>query len=465
MIVAFKKEIKTTDTSVFLFCVSYRRMHEFNKPYKCKYCTYDAVQSSTLRKHIQIRHKEYCRYLCITCKDFYCQEEATLAAHLDKKHGTTRRKSIDAYLNPHYMDDSNVVVKEYVQTRGRPRANKGIPPANQQFGTSYGHQSQDALPSQVPLNVKQEPGSPGFSSSLQTATSPTYSTHQINYKSPTQAFSNNSITSPYNVNNTSQPFASSSNAPSFPPHQSDNLVSPTGHNSTTESVENDMVDFSSLTGEYKCNQCAFQTSEEQAFMNHLVTNHSGTAVVDPNGLNSNQSVQNGNKNSISGQTENPFSVTESQDDDACYERDLPTEKDISDLQMGVSGTVKPNYSSPLSTSLSSPIQSDVASTDHQNPNLTPSPSTSRLNDNTLSPATSKDSTITPREAVVSPGGHSTLTRRSYRCRHCDIIFPDNILYAIHRGAHGFHQPFQCNLCGQDCGNKYNFASHLQGCAL
>ncbi|XP_072032949.1 zinc finger protein Pegasus-like [Amphiura filiformis] len=230
------------------------------------------------------------------------------------------------------------------------------------------------------------------------------------------------------------------------------MVSPTGHNSTTDSVENDLVDFSSLTGEYKCNQCAFQTTEEQAFMNHLVTNHSSTAVVDPNGLNSSQGAQNSSKDiKHEEQNDNPFN-----DEDACYEQDLPTEKDISELQLG--RTTKPSYSSPLSTSLSSPVQSDIASTDHQHLNLTPSPqaSTSRqMNDNTSS--TSKDS------ALTSSGSYQT--KHTYRCRHCDIIFPDNILFAIHRGAHGFHQPFQCNLCGQDCGNKYNFASHLQGCAL
>lgn len=48
----------------------------------------------------------------------------------------------------------------------------------------------------------------------------------------------------------------------------------------------------------------------------------------------------------------------------------------------------------------------------------------------------------------------------YKCQHCDIHFLDNILYTIHMGCHGYEHPFQCNICGHMCTDKYDFACHF-----
>ncbi|XP_020337466.1 zinc finger protein Pegasus-like [Oncorhynchus kisutch] len=48
----------------------------------------------------------------------------------------------------------------------------------------------------------------------------------------------------------------------------------------------------------------------------------------------------------------------------------------------------------------------------------------------------------------------------HHCQHCDIYFPDNILYTIHMGCHGYENPFQCNICGHRCRSKYDFACHF-----
>ncbi|XP_059928779.1 zinc finger protein Pegasus isoform X1 [Gadus macrocephalus] len=48
----------------------------------------------------------------------------------------------------------------------------------------------------------------------------------------------------------------------------------------------------------------------------------------------------------------------------------------------------------------------------------------------------------------------------HHCQHCDIAFPDNILYTIHMGCHGYENAFQCNICGHSCINKYDFACHF-----
>lgn len=47
-----------------------------------------------------------------------------------------------------------------------------------------------------------------------------------------------------------------------------------------------------------------------------------------------------------------------------------------------------------------------------------------------------------------------------KCQHCDIRFSDNILYTIHMGCHGYEHPFQCNICGYMCMDKYDFACHF-----
>lgn len=46
------------------------------------------------------------------------------------------------------------------------------------------------------------------------------------------------------------------------------------------------------------------------------------------------------------------------------------------------------------------------------------------------------------------------------CQHCDTYFSDNILYTIHMGCHGYENPFQCNICGVLCRDKYDFACHF-----
>lgn len=47
-----------------------------------------------------------------------------------------------------------------------------------------------------------------------------------------------------------------------------------------------------------------------------------------------------------------------------------------------------------------------------------------------------------------------------RCNHCGISFEDEVLYYIHVGCHSHTDPFVCNVCGKQCGNKYGFYSHI-----
>ena len=52
---------------------------------------------------------------------------------------------------------------------------------------------------------------------------------------------------------------------------------------------------------------------------------------------------------------------------------------------------------------------------------------------------------------------------NYVCKYCDIAFSDSIMYSIHMGYHGFQNPFKCNYCGKECGDKVEFFLHTLSC--
>ncbi|RXM35831.1 Zinc finger protein Pegasus [Acipenser ruthenus] len=72
---------------------------------------------------------------------------------------------------------------------------------------------------------------------------------------------------------------------------------------------------------------------------------------------------------------------------------------------------------------------------------------------TSTPSNSQPSTPAPALPVQDP-------QLLHHCQNCDTYFADNILYTIHMGCHGYENPFQCNICGYQCKNKYNFACHF-----
>lgn len=47
-----------------------------------------------------------------------------------------------------------------------------------------------------------------------------------------------------------------------------------------------------------------------------------------------------------------------------------------------------------------------------------------------------------------------------KCPHCGIAFDDSVLHSIHMGCHSHSDPFICNVCGEQCVNKYGFYTHI-----
>nr|XP_023025290.1 protein hunchback-like [Leptinotarsa decemlineata] len=46
------------------------------------------------------------------------------------------------------------------------------------------------------------------------------------------------------------------------------------------------------------------------------------------------------------------------------------------------------------------------------------------------------------------------------CQFCSLTFGDPIMYTIHMGYHGFNNPFTCNKCGEECGDRLAFYVHI-----
>ncbi|XP_069073011.1 DNA-binding protein Ikaros isoform X5 [Pleurodeles waltl] len=59
--------------------------------------------------------------------------------------------------------------------------------------------------------------------------------------------------------------------------------------------------------------------------------------------------------------------------------------------------------------------------------------------------------------VVSSSGQPM---RIYKCEPCKVLFLDHVMYTIHMGCHGFRDPFECNMCGYQCQDRYEFSSHI-----
>lgn len=76
---------------------------------------------------------------------------------------------------------------------------------------------------------------------------------------------------------------------------------------------------------------------------------------------------------------------------------------------------------------------------------------------TPSSPTAPSSTSRETFRVVDGEGRAV---RSFRCEHCRVLFLDHVMFTIHMGCHGFHQPFECNICGHRSQDRYEFSSHI-----
>ncbi|XP_067866983.1 DNA-binding protein Ikaros isoform X5 [Heterodontus francisci] len=60
------------------------------------------------------------------------------------------------------------------------------------------------------------------------------------------------------------------------------------------------------------------------------------------------------------------------------------------------------------------------------------------------------------KVISSDGEHVKV----YKCEHCRVLFLDHVMFTIHMGCHGFRDPFECNMCGYQSQDRYEFSSHI-----
>lgn len=68
--------------------------------------------------------------------------------------------------------------------------------------------------------------------------------------------------------------------------------------------------------------------------------------------------------------------------------------------------------------------------------------------------------IIPRNIVGTMKDASVSTIQSSFCTHCQLLFFDNGLYAMHMGLHHAENPWQCNICSQVHKDVYSFTLHF-----
>lgn len=116
----------------------------------------------------------------------------------------------------------------------------------------------------------------------------------------------------------------------------------------------------------------------------------------------------------------------------------------------------PVSASMAHASSSSPITPEPRAPPHSNCSPVGVPCSEHSGHNST-PSISNSQPSTPAPGLPAPLQDPHVL---HHCQHCDIYFPDNILYTIHMGCHGFENPFQCNICGHKCRSKYDFACHF-----
>lgn len=162
---------------------------------------------------------------------------------------------------------------------------------------------------------------------------------------------------------------------------------------------------------------------------------------------------------------------------------LTNTAEVDDMRMDVA-TNQPNSSTSISTQTQSPAsssgspqsQTNQAISSHTTSNsnffntlqhntteqglfrLVPVSSTA----NQIRGAASSDVSVTSSGGSLAAAANesSSALQQQYSCAHCDIIFRDKVLYTMHKGSHGFHDPFTCNLCGSELKDKYAFTAHF-----
>nr|XP_053655677.1 protein hunchback-like [Cherax quadricarinatus] len=62
--------------------------------------------------------------------------------------------------------------------------------------------------------------------------------------------------------------------------------------------------------------------------------------------------------------------------------------------------------------------------------------------------------------LAQHGATQETWRAAHHCQFCDMAFKDVVMYTMHMGYHGYHNPFTCNKCGHQAMDKVAFFLHV-----
>jgi len=99
--------------------------------------------------------------------------------------------------------------------------------------------------------------------------------------------------------------------------------------------------------------------------------------------------------------------------------------------------------------------------------FSPAPRSPRAESPTISGNSKASKRPRLRDGAQSPTCHSHVSSEPstppphmYTCTHCNISYPNQTLYFLHKGFHSDSNPWRCNGCGHQCTDLYDFNSHL-----
>ncbi|XP_038079004.1 zinc finger protein Pegasus-like [Patiria miniata] len=504
-----------------------QRMHTLQRPHKCHYCTYSCVQSTTLRQHIQIKHRDRCQYRCFQCRNFHCQRESQLMYHLLKVHQKTTVAEISPYLNPNYLPDylpSMGEMNPKPADDGRMAVGNSTVPQRPSQAKLRQNRRYSSAPQKAVLQINPTPckllRAPANSFSSSSAVVPTVSPRMSQSFHVQEATKSNvpsasmwatgrrsSAGAQYRRQQQTTRQASLNDLSEHSLLASSSLIAPLDDGpEVIEIIENEdeggvtaQQEMQSSSGIYVCNHCLSTFPDEDSLLSHVLSVHPDTTtlqhcetaeesphqqdVTHQDSITSSSSFVFFPANQSSAMEMSPTPVSISQDDfvvpPVVKQEDGASSQVGQEIWSSVDDKVasdagmhrRERHSSetlPESAFVNVQIQRSASRSSHDSnfsqpvsaregtPLLSmPSPTTTHSNRVTVSTQTVPSST---------ERGGANVNQTKYCCVHCNIIFPDNVLFTIHRGAHGFHSPFECNFCGKDCANKHEFASHLQNCS-
>lgn len=227
--------------------------------------------------------------------------------------------------------------------------------------------------------------------------------------------------------------------------------------------QNEHISQSSTSPEHKiCRLCSYVAPDIVAVRLHLLTHHNidletpGACLVEPE--------------------PSPSSST------SPYPPDLQTSRKSGSPPMIVntdsnsdlitSSSLSPERASPVSGYVKmEPVENHQSDEQEQAKDLsirgqTKVRPTEAVNTRKRPPSPSCQAKIVKKSAKVSGNRNNSVqavlqeSDNNWQCRHCNITFPNQTLYFLHKGFHSDNNPWRCNGCGLKCSDMYDFNTHL-----